>query len=122
MTMTRRSLVAVACVLALAACSHGPKPDKQTHYAPPPASSPLSKINTGMTEAEVLQLVGQPQSQHAGISGKQFIPFYYGPDTERVVYFYKGEGRVVFGGGRQAMTVQHVEYDPSEDGQPGHQH
>jgi hypothetical protein len=119
MIMNRRSLVVVACVLALA-CSRGPKPEKQQqHYPPPPADSPLAKASHGMTEAQVLQAVGQPSSQSAGMTGKQFIPWYFGGDTERVVYFYKGQGRVIFGGGRNALTVLHVEYDPNEDGQPG---
>jgi hypothetical protein len=117
MAMTRRSLVVAACVLALAACSRGPKPEKQQqHYAPPPADSPLAKVGHGMTEAQVLSLIGQPTSQSAGMTGKQFIPWYFGGDTERVVYYYKGQGRVVFGGGRSAVTVRQVEYDPSEDG------
>ena len=120
MTLNRRFLVLGAALLALTACSKGPKPDKQAANAtPPPADSPLAKVKTGMTEAQVLSILGQPTDQGASITGKQFIPWYFGSDTARVAYYYKGQGRVVFaagGIGNRAGTVQRVEYDPTEDG------
>jgi outer membrane protein assembly factor BamE (lipoprotein component of BamABCDE complex) len=121
MTLNRRFLVLGAALLALAACSRGPKPEKQpaANATPPPADSPLAKVKTGMTEAQVLSIMGQPSDQGAYITGKAFIPWYFGSDTARVAYYYKGQGRVVFaagGIGNRAGTVQRVEYDPNEDG------
>ena len=119
MAMTRRLLVVGACVLALAACSRGPKPEKQPSYPPPPADSPLAKVTTGMTESQVIALLGQPQDQNAYVTGKAFIPWYFGPDSARVAFYYKGMGRVVFsagGMGHRVGTVQRVEYDPNEAG------
>ena len=80
---------------------------------PIPASSPLAKIQMGMQQAQVEDLIGQPTSTRAFPSGKGFIPFYYGPDTVRTGAFYKGLGRIVFSGAR---IVVEVEYDPTEDG------
>lgn len=62
---------------------------------------------------------GEQPDQNAYITGKAFIPFYFGPDRHRMTYFYKGVGRVVFSGGGFSMnaTVSRVEYDP---GEPGH--
>ena len=78
-----------------------------------PANSPFAKIKTGMQQAQVEDLIGQPTSTRAFPSGKGFIPFYYGPDTVRTGAFYKGLGRVVFSGAHQVVEI---EYDPTEDG------
>jgi hypothetical protein len=88
---------------------------------PVPASSPLSKIKVGMTEQEVREILGPPTGENEYVSGKAFIPFYYGPDRSRRGYFYKGMGRVVFSGGsgfNRTGKVSRVEYDPSETGVP----
>ena len=47
-----------------------------------------------------------------------WIPYYYGPDTRRVDYKYKGVGRVVFGRNRYsgATKVIRVDADSTEDG------
>jgi outer membrane protein assembly factor BamE (lipoprotein component of BamABCDE complex) len=78
-----------------------------------PASSPLAKVKMGMPQAQVYDLIGQPTSTRVFPSGKQFIPFYYGPDTHRTGAFFKGLGRVVFSGADQVVEI---DYDPTEDG------
>ena len=85
----------------------------------PPPSSPLAKVKAGMRPREVEAILGQPDDENAYITGKAFIPYYYGRDRNRQAYFYKGVGRVVFqgsGGFSQNFTVRFVDYDPSEDG------
>jgi hypothetical protein len=90
--------------------------------APIPSDSPLAKIQTGMRATEVINILGAPTDQNAYVTGKAWIPFYYGDDTRRTRYYYKGMGRVdftggnVFGGG--GGNVIQVEYDPSESGVP----
>ena len=78
-----------------------------------PAGSPLAKVKMGMPQAQVYDLIGQPTSTRVFPSGKAFIPFYYGPDTVRTGYFYRGLGRIVISG---ADIVIEISYDPTEDG------
>lgn len=124
--MRRLGMLVLAGVLA--ACARGgaeperaPAPAQAAgpKYTPPPADSPLAKIREGMTEQEVTALLGQPTDQNAYVTGKAFIPWYYGRDRHRVAYFYKGQGRVVFagaGGFGATSRVSRVEYDPNEPG------
>jgi hypothetical protein len=87
--------------------------------APVPADSPLAKVKVGMTEQEVRAMLGPPTQENEYVSGKAFIPFYYGPDRSRRAYFYKDMGRVVFSGGsgfNRTGKVSRVEYDPAESG------
>lgn len=85
----------------------------------PPADSKLAQVKAGMRPREVEQILGPPDDENAYITGKMFIPWYFGRDRSRQAYFYKGVGRVVFqgaGGFGQNYTVRFVDYDPSEDG------
>jgi hypothetical protein len=120
--MSRGLLVAVVAV-SLAACAQraeGPEEGRGRRVAtPPPASSPLAKVQVGMSEREVQNLLGPPNDENEYISGKAFIPWYFGRDRWRRAYFYRGLGRVVFmGGGGFSRTakVARVEYDPNESG------
>src|SRR5262249_24562684 len=96
------------------------KADAAPQYPPPPPNSPMAKIHPGMTEPQVAAILGVPDDSKAYITGKAFIPFYFGPDQSRFACYYKGKGRVIFSGGNQwgagRGTVVSVEYDPSEDG------
>jgi hypothetical protein len=65
-------------------------------YPPAPAGTPFAKIAVGMDQKQVTDLIGSPTDFHAYVTGKAFIPFYYGGDTHRVEYEYKGQGRVIF--------------------------
>jgi len=78
-----------------------------------PAGSPFAKIQMGMQLAQVENILGPPTSTRVFPSGKGFNPFYYGPDTVRTAYFYKGLGRIVISG---AHIVVEISYDPTEDG------
>ena len=85
-----------------------------------PASSPLSKIQVGMTKKQVSDLIGHPTDENSYSTGKVFIPFYFGTDARRTSWFYKGLGRVVFADGNAfgggTPEVIRVDYDPSESG------
>lgn len=116
-------LVLVGVVaLGMGACakkSPTPAASAAATSTPPPAGSPLAKIQVGMGEQEVRGILGPPTSENEYVTGKAFIPWYYGPDRSRRAYFYKGMGRVVFSGGsgfNRTGKVSHVEYDPGEPG------
>ena len=125
MGRTGGAVMVGALAAALAACAHesGPKPQAahaQHVTTPPPAGAPLAKVQVGMNPREVEALVGPPSDENAYVTGKAFIPWYFGRDRTRRAYFYKGQGRVVFegsGGFSQAWKVTRVDYDPNE---PGH--
>jgi hypothetical protein len=88
---------------------------------PPPAGSPLASIREGMRPEDVQKIAGAPSTIKPYITGKAFIPWYYGPDRTRTAYYYKGQGRVVFSGDAGLGTgskVLSVEYDPNEPGSP----
>jgi hypothetical protein len=119
--MGRLVVGTMVAMLALVACAHRePEPAAPMHAsAPPPAGSKLAKVQTGMSAREVENILGPPTSENAYITGKAFIPFFYGQDRWRRAYFYKGVGRVVFAGGggfSQDARVSRVEYDPAEPG------
>ncbi len=85
-----------------------------------PADSPFAKVEKGMTEGRVYDLIGQPTEVKTYLTGKTWIPFYFGPDTHRKEALYKGQGRIVFTPsgalGTGVYKVFKVIYDPTEDG------
>jgi len=85
-------------------------------YSEPPAGSKLAKVQVGWNEVEVRKALGEPDSSNAYQTGKGWIPFYYGPDTHRTDWMYRGQGRVVFSRNRYsgALKVIRVLYNPSE--------
>jgi hypothetical protein len=62
----------------------------------PAPGSPFSKLKVGMSRQQVEQLIGFPDHTTSHITGKQFIPFYFGGDTRRTEAFYKGQGVLTY--------------------------
>jgi hypothetical protein len=87
--------------------------------APAPGSK-LARVQVGMSEAQVIEILGPPTSQQNYVTGKAWIPWYYGPDTSRLDYRYKGVGLISFSRNRYsgAAQVVRVDADPNEDGLP----
>ena len=85
-------------------------------YSEPPAGSPLSKVERGWSDEKVRSVLGSPDNANAYMTGKAWIPFYYGPDTHRTDWMYKGKGRVVFSRNRYSggLKVIRVLYNPNE--------
>jgi len=85
-----------------------------------PPGSPFSKIALGMPMKQVFDLIGQPTDTRAYVTGKAFIPFYFGSDTTRFDALYKGQGRITFAGASgltgRSGKVYRIVYDPTEDG------
>lgn len=145
--MLRRS-VTVAMLLTVAACAQNgvapspapaPVPAAATTPAPqgnsrvvtaangtrgelvgsPARGSKFSRVEIGMTQKEVDALIGPPSDTDSHITGKSFIPFYFGGDTYRLEAFYKGEGILTFAPSHfagQANTLIRIIADPSERG------
>lgn len=65
----------------------------------PAAGSKFTKLEIGMSLKQVTDLIGQPSDQGAYITGKAFIPFFFGGDTHRQELVYKNQGRLIFAGG-----------------------
>ena len=58
--------------------------------------SKFAKLKIGMTLEQVKNLIGQPNHTDSRVTGKQYQPFYFGGDTQRIEAFYKNEGRLTF--------------------------
>lgn len=62
----------------------------------PAANSRFTRLKIGMSQQQVTDIVGQPTDQGAYVTGKAFIPFYFGSDKTRWEMAYKGQGRLIF--------------------------
>jgi hypothetical protein len=65
----------------------------------PKSTSKFKKLQIGMSMKQVTDLIGEPNDKGAYVTGKAFIPFYFGDDTHRFEMIYKGLGRLIFAGG-----------------------
>lgn len=73
------------------------KAEKATKTLDIPKNSPLAKVELGMTEQQVRQLLGEPVDIRGYPTGKNWIPFYFGGDTYRFDWIYRNVGKVIFG-------------------------
>lgn len=88
-------------------------------YGNPPAGSPFSKIKVGMSSRQVADLIGEPTDQKVYVTGKAWIPFYFGKDASRMEYRYKGQGVITLMSENRvssAYKVYRVIYNPKEEG------
>jgi len=65
----------------------------------PAPGSKFTRLQIGMPMKQVTDLVGYPTDQGAYITGKAFIPFFFGSDKHRHEMVYKGQGRLILAGG-----------------------
>ncbi len=70
----------------------------------PFAGAKFKKLKIGMSAGQVKSKIGQPTDEGAYITGKAFIPFYFGSDRTRYEYVYKGQGRLIFASGAGFST------------------
>lgn len=86
-------------------------------YPAPPADSPMAKIERGMSEAQVREILGPPTTQQSYQTGKQWIPGYgaFAPDTHRTEFVYKGIGVVTFNQNKYTgkLAVVRAVHDPN---------
>ena len=69
-----------------------------------------------MMETDVRRIAGEPNHSNAYMTGKAWIPFYYGSDVARSDWMYTGKGRIVFSRNRYtgALKVIRVMSNPQE--------
>lgn len=60
--------------------------------------SKFNKLEIGMPMKQVTDLIGSPSDQGVYLSGKAWIPFYFGSDRHRHELVYKNQGRLIFAG------------------------
>jgi hypothetical protein len=65
----------------------------------PAPNSKFTQLQIGMGMRQAIDIAGQPTDQGAYVTGKAFIPFYFGGDRHRFELVYKGQGRLIFAGG-----------------------
>lgn len=62
----------------------------------PAAGTTFTKLRIGMPRQQAIDLAGQPTDQGVYITGKAWIPFYFGSDRARWEMAYKDKGRLIF--------------------------
>lgn len=62
----------------------------------PARGSRFAKLELNMNRRQVENLIGPPDDETSHITGKAFIPFFFGGDTRRTEVFYKGEGQLTY--------------------------
>lgn len=65
----------------------------------PAPKSKFTRLQIGMPMRQVTDLIGQPSDQGAYVTGKAWIPFYFGQDRYRHEFVYEKTGRLIFAGG-----------------------
>ncbi len=113
---------------AVAKTAAVPAPAPVAAPAPAAAAAPaaktvdLSTVQVGMSQAQVNDLLGPPTAQTQRMTGKQWQPFNFGArDLQRMMYLYKGVGRVEFSlksAYEGVFRVVAVTPDPNETGYP----
>lgn len=74
----------------------------------PAPGTKFTKLQIGMSAKQAMDLVGQPTDQGAYVTGKAWIPFYFGSDRYRYELAYKGQGRLIFAGSSGFDSNSHL--------------
>lgn len=86
----------------------------------PAAKSKFTRLQIGMSMKQVTDTIGSPSDQGAYMTGKAWIPFYFGSDRHRHEMVYKNQGRLIFAGGSMGdMGSGHliwIIHNPTEPG------
>ncbi|MBM3117068.1 outer membrane protein assembly factor BamE [Jeongeupia naejangsanensis] len=85
----------------------------------PAKKSKFGKLQIGMSQRQVEDLIGNPSDTKTYTTGKAWVPFYFGKDAYRFETFYKKEGRLTFVGGGISGTsgkLLRITVDTKEDG------
>ena len=79
----------------------------------------FSRLEVGMSYRQVLDLIGPPTDQYSHVTGKAWIPFYFGSGRYEHKLLYKGQGRLVFAGDAGFSSNAHligIEFNRNESG------
>jgi len=121
-----KNLVMLSAAVLIAGCAtqrtaSAPPVDEgassaQGQIGTPTQDGKFGKLRIGMTLSQVSGLIGGGDNQNHYPTGKGWIPFYFGSDTQRIEILYRGEGCLVFTGGNQfgggSNELIRIENDP----------
>lgn len=84
----------------------------------PAPNSKFTQLKIGMGMKQARDLVGEPTDEGAYVTGKAFIPFYFGGDKFRYELAYKGQGRLIFAGkeGGTGGNLIWIIHNPTDSG------
>lgn len=88
-------------------------PTQVDPYTSPPAGSPFSKLVMRSSEFDVRKILGEPDDTTSYMTGKIFIPFYFGTDAFRTDWLYEGQGRLVFSRGAWGDQFKLIDIKPN---------
>ena len=74
----------------------------------PAPGSKFTKLQIGMSYKQVTDIVGQPSDQGAYVTGKAWIPFFFGSDRYRHELVYEKTGRLIFAGSSGFDSNSHL--------------
>jgi len=87
----------------------------------PARGSKFAGLQIGMSVSQVTGIAGPATDQGAYMTGKAWIPFYFGADRHRFEMTYKGQGRLIFaGGGLGDFTNGHLIWIIHNANEPGY--
>lgn len=84
-------------------------------YGNIPANSKWAQLKIGMHQSEVERILGVTSNIRAYVTGKAWIPFYFGNDAHRYEAVYSGQGSVAYTGGGLGGgqgTLMMINFDP----------
>ena len=93
--------IVLAIGLSLAACAHKPPPPVSAEEHAAIASRPdrFGDLRLGMTQHQVLIIMGPPDGLYSWNTWRVWVPLNPGVDTTRYRYHYRGQGQVTFAAG-----------------------
>ena len=86
----------------------------------PAPGSKFTRLRIGMPLQQAIDLAGAPTDQGAYVTGKAFIPFYFGSDRTRWETVYKGQGRLIFASQAGFGTGQYLVWIIHNSNEPGY--
>lgn len=106
----------LALVIVLTGCASGPRIPPAGDSFVIPTTNPLYAVKSQMSPADVRQAVGDPKDSNSYMTGKQWIPFYFGSDTSRTEWSYGDDGYVVFTRNRYSGSLKVIRVSLNEPG------
>lgn len=87
----------------------------------PAPGSKFPRLQIGMSMKQATDIAGQPSDQGAYMTGKAWIPFFFGSDRYRHELVYKGMGRLIFAGpGGMDVNAGHLIWIIHNANEPGY--
>lgn len=105
------NIIILSLIVFLSGCASTPNLVIDGSDAAP--GSLFSTLELDMGISQVRRLIGKSNDSKRYPTAKKWIPYYYGTDTMRQELFYRGEGRLIFGGNQRLIKII---VDLDEDG------